>query len=248
MTETPPPQPWPRRPARLATAVIEELVDWIVDGRVAAGEALPTESALCETFGVSRSVLREAVKAVEGMRLIRVQQGFGTTVLPMTTWDLMNPVVLAAVVRHDDKLLMLDHLLDVRSTLESHMAMNAAVIATEEQRAVLRDRMADLDAYVDDPQRFRGADVAFHDAVHMASGNLLGRAIVTTLIHEAYNSMRFVGEPSTEERRVSNEEHRQILNAIADGDADAAAEAMRRHILEAWERRRPDGRLAPADR
>ena len=72
MTETPPPQPWPRRPARLATAVIEELVDWIVDGRVAAGEALPTESALCETFGVSRSVLREAVKAVEGMRLIRV--------------------------------------------------------------------------------------------------------------------------------------------------------------------------------
>jgi DNA-binding FadR family transcriptional regulator len=73
------PPAWPRRPQRLATAVIAELVDRIVGGQLAAGSTLPTEPALCATFGVSRTVVREAVKSLEAMRLVKVQQGQGTT-------------------------------------------------------------------------------------------------------------------------------------------------------------------------
>ncbi|MDT4915284.1 MAG: hypothetical protein QOC66_4412, partial [Pseudonocardiales bacterium] len=67
-------QSWPRRPARLATAVVEDLVDRIVGGELPVGSALPTEPVLCEMFSVSRTVVREAVKSLEGMGLVRAQQ------------------------------------------------------------------------------------------------------------------------------------------------------------------------------
>jgi GntR family galactonate operon transcriptional repressor len=92
---------WPRRPARLATAVVEHLVDRIVAGDLPTGSALPTERALCEMFSVSRTVIREAVKSLEGMRLVRAQQGLGTRVRDVVDWDGLNPVVLTASVRHD---------------------------------------------------------------------------------------------------------------------------------------------------
>src|SRR4051794_3685126 len=71
---------WPRRPQRLATAVVEDLVDRIVGGELPTGSALPIEPVLCEMFAVSRTVIREAVKSLEAMQLVTVQQGQGTTV------------------------------------------------------------------------------------------------------------------------------------------------------------------------
>ena len=231
--------PWPRRPARLATAVIEELVDRVVSGAFPAGSVLPTEPALCEAFGVSRSVVREAVKTLETMRLVKVQQGQGTTVLTLDSWDLVNPLVLAAVVRHDEELAILDHLIDVRCALETLMAGRAATRHTEADRELIDRRYADLEALVGEPDAYSRADVAFHDAILTASGNLLGRAIINTLTEEAYRSLRYVGVPTDEDRRQSNVAHRAIRDAVFAGDGAAAEEAMSSHIREAWERRRP---------
>ena len=232
-------QPWPRRPARLATAVIEELVDRIVSGDFPSGSTLPTEPALCQTFGVSRSVLREATKALETMRLVKVQQGHGTTVLPLLNWDLVNPIVLAAVVRHDAEFEVLDHLVDVRRALESQMAGGAALRMTDSERELMDARMADLEEQVDHPDTYSAADVAFHDSILAASGNILGRAIINTLTEEAYRSLRYIGEPTRDDRERSNVAHRAIRDAVANGEADTARELMNTHILEAWERRRP---------
>ena len=76
---------WPRRPRRLATAVVEDLVDRIVGGELTDGSTLPIEPVLCEMFAVSRTVIREAVKSLEAMRLVKVQQGHGTTVCGSVT-------------------------------------------------------------------------------------------------------------------------------------------------------------------
>lgn len=83
---------WPRRPRRLANAVVEDLVDRIVGGESPEGASLPIEPVLCETFGLSRTDVREAVKTLESVRLVRVQ-GHGTTVRPLADWDLLNPLV-----------------------------------------------------------------------------------------------------------------------------------------------------------
>lgn len=241
-------EPWPRRPRRLATAVVDDLVDRLVSDELAAGATLPTEPVLCETFGVSRTVIREAVKSLEAMRLVTVQQGQGTRVRPLADWDLLNPTVLSAVIRHDAELAILEDLVDVRSALEGQMAGQAAARGGDDQRALITRRMAALDAEVGDPTRYLRADVEFHDAIMIASGNRLGRAMIHTLQVEAYRSLRYVGDPTSDEMRLSNVAHQAVHDAVVAGDADAAEEAMREHIVGSWHRRRPSGeRVGPGD-
>ncbi|MGB3762933.1 MAG: FadR/GntR family transcriptional regulator [Ornithinimicrobium sp.] len=236
--------PWPKRPRRLATVLVEELVDRLVGGEVAAGSTLPTEPVLCETFGVSRTVVREAVKSLETMRLVSVQQGQGTRIRPMADWDLVNPIVLSAAVRHDADNAILEDVVDVRRTLESRMAAQAAAHASPAELDTIEERMADLDSSMDDATAYLKADVAFHDAIMVASRNRLGRAMVHTLTVEAYRSLRYVGDPSTEHIRLTHGAHRRILEAVVAGDSALAAAAMDEHIIDSWQRRRP----APAPR
>jgi len=231
---------WPRRPQRLATAVIAELVDRIVGGQLAAGSTLPTEPVLCETFGVSRTVIREAVKSLEAMRLVKVQQGQGTTLRPFADWDLLNPVVLAATVRHDAELSILEDLIDVRRALEAQMASQAAVRATAEHRVQIEAAMARLMAEVQDPIKYLQADLDFHDAIMTASGNRLGRAAIHTINAEAFRSLRYVGDPTPDDCRESNIAHRAVMEAVLGQDADLAGQAMNDHILGSWHRRRPN--------
>src|SRR6266404_9258939 len=96
--------PWPERPRRMALAVADDLVDRIVGGEFPVGSALPNEAALCGHYRASRTVIREAVQSAEAMRLVRAQQGQGTIVRAFEDWDLLNPSVLAATVRHDAEL------------------------------------------------------------------------------------------------------------------------------------------------
>jgi hypothetical protein len=117
---------WPRRPARLGTAVTDALVERIVSGDLGPGTLLPTEPRLCEAFSVSRTVIREAVKILEQKGLVRIKQGQGTTVAKPDEWNLLDPVVLEASVRHDKDLRILDDLVEVRRVLESDMAGQAA--------------------------------------------------------------------------------------------------------------------------
>jgi len=239
MTESAGLRRWPQRPQRLATAVVDELVDRLISGELPVDALLPTEPVLCQTFAVSRTVIREAIKAMEAMRLVAAQQGQGTRIRPLAEWDLLNPVVLAAVVRHDAELAILDDLIDARRALEAQMAGQAATRATPEQRARISERMAELEAEVADPTRFLHADVAFHDEIMAASGNRLSRSIIHTLTLEAYRSMRYVGDPSPDECRWSNIAHRTVHDAVVAGDPDRAAVAMNDHILASWHRRRP---------
>jgi GntR family transcriptional regulator, galactonate operon transcriptional repressor len=239
MTETGMTTPWPRRPRRLASAVVEDLVDRLVSGELPTGASLPIEPVLCETFGVSRTVVREASKALETMRLVKVQQGQGTTVQPLTDWDLLNPTVLAAVVRHDADNEILEDLVDVRRALESQMAGQAARRATAQERDLIAERMAALEAATHDTADYLRHDVAFHDAIMAASGNRLGRAMIHNLTLEAYRSLRYVGDPDLDELATSTEAHREVCAAVLAGEADRAANAMNTHILDSWHRRRP---------
>jgi GntR family galactonate operon transcriptional repressor len=237
---------WPRRPPRLATAVVADLVDRIVGGELPPGSGLPIEPILGEMFGVSRTVIREAIKTLEGMRLVRVQQGQGTTVRDVDEWNLLNPVVLAGSVRHDAELAILDDLVRVRSALEGDMAGQAARNADAAHLDAIRAALAKVQAEERDTARFFRADLAFHAAIMAASGNRLGRAVVDTVNAEAFGSMRYVGEPTRADLRQSNVEHEAILDRLVAHDEDGAAIAMSEHILRSWHKRRPRRRRGAA--
>ena len=116
------------RPERrsLGDTVVSALVERIVGGRLDAGTALPSELEIGDQLGVSRTVVRESLKRVQAKGLVASRQGVGTVVLPMSSWDLIDDVVLDALVRHDDSLAILDDLVNVRASLEMMMAEAAA--------------------------------------------------------------------------------------------------------------------------
>jgi DNA-binding FadR family transcriptional regulator len=231
-TATPP--VWARRRTNLANAVAAELVDRIVRGQHPPGSPLPAEPGLCETFSVSRTVVREAVKMLQEKGLVQVRQGSGTTVTPPIMWNMLDELVLAASIAQPDGLDVLDDLVVTRRLLESDMAHVAARRATEDVAEGLKALVDRMDELVDDPLGYAGLDRAFHDLIMQSSGNRIARAVVRALESQVVNTARYMGEPRRDHCIASNRGHRRICERIAAHEAEAAWEAMFTHITEAW--------------
>jgi len=238
------PPAWVSRPANLATAVATELVGRIVRGEHAPGAPLPPEPALCSTFSVSRTVVREAVKMLQEKGLVQVRQGSGTMVTPTTTWNLLDELVLGATIAEEGGLEVLDDLVVTRRLLESDMAHVAARLATDDVVDGLRRLVDQMDDLVGDHLAYADHDRAFHDLVMQASGNRIARAVVRALERQVVNTARYMGQPHREQCIASNRGHRAICEGIAARRPDEAAEAMFGHITEAWLVRR-DGPGGP---
>lgn len=225
----------------LGVAVVEELVDAIVSGRLQAGESLPPEGPLSEQFGVSRTVIRESVKRVEEKGLVDIARGRGTVVRPMTAWNALDQVVLTALIKHDETLGILDELSIVRAQLESVMAAEAARLRSDGQLELLDRALERMRETVDDEVAFRAADVMFHETVMSLSGNRLASSIARSLMERALESSRYHGVDSPDAFALTLREHEAIHAAISGQDPVRAQDAMNGHILEAWRRRQlPD--------
>ena len=225
--------------ARLGVEVVRALVTAIVTGDVAPGDLLPPEGVLSQRFGVSRTVIRESVKRLEEKGLVTVAQGRGTEVSPATSWNVLDPVVLSALIDNDDSLGVLDELSVVRAGLEASMASATARARTAEQLDRLRAILERMQAGVDESDdSFRQADIDFHLLVMDLSGNRLAQSIAKILFRRALESTRYHGVDQEDALQQTLREHERIFDAIAAGDADGASTEMQRHIADAWERRR----------
>jgi DNA-binding FadR family transcriptional regulator len=229
-----------RSGARLGSAVVAKLVEDIVGGEHQPGETLPTEADLGEQFGVSRTVIRESVMLLQDKGLVRIIQGKGTLVLDRQSWNMIDDVVLSAVVRHDDTLGILEELIVVRAALEREMAAAAAGLATPVQVEQLSEAFSAMRRAASDADEFALADVRFHDVVMELSGNRLARAIVSSIHDKARATLRYRGSTSADMIARTLDEHRAILDAIGRRDPAAANHAMHTHITSAWARRRPE--------
>ena len=229
---------WARRPANLTSALVGELVERIVVGQFPPGSALPPEPALCESFAVSRTVVREAVKILQEKGLVLVRRGSGTVVTPSLTWNMLDELVLAASIGLDDGLDVLDDLVVTRRLLESDMANVAARQADARVVAQLEQLVDTMDTLTEDPAAYAAHDLAFHDTIMRASDNRIARAVVRALESQVVNTARYVGEIRPDLCAASNLGHRAIYERIAAHDPDGAARAMFQHITEAWVVRR----------
>jgi DNA-binding FadR family transcriptional regulator len=225
---------WVRRPNNLARALTAELVGRIVRGIHPPGTSLPPEPALCETFAVSRTVVREAVKVLQEKGLVQVRQGAGTMVTPPTRWNMLDELVLAASIDEDVSLEILDDIVVTRRLLESDMANIAAQLVTEEAADRLRALVDRMDELVDDQVTYAAHDRAFHDVIMQTSQNRIARAVVRSLERQVINTARYMGQPDSAGCVASNRGHRRIYERIAAHDPSGAAEAMFTHITEAW--------------
>src|SRR4051812_33369152 len=166
------------RPARFASFIFEELGHRIIGGALAEGDVLPTEPALCQEFGFSRTVVREGLKLLESRGLLRVEQGRGTTVQPRSSWDLLDPDVLRIALEYDADMALLDDLMLVRRVLEREMAAAAASRLTNAELDELARLIDEMEVADDGYERFRALDNAFHAVIMRASGSEIGLTIV----------------------------------------------------------------------
>lgn len=229
---------WAHRPANLTSALVGELVERIVLGQYPPGSAIPPEPALCESFSVSRTVVREAVKVLQEKGLVQVRRGSGTVVTPPLTWNMLDEQVLTASIGQDNGLEVLDDLVVTRRLLESDMANVAAREADAAVVARLEQLVDAMDTFVADPAAYADHDRAFHDTIMQTSGNRIARAVVRALESQVGNTARYVGEIRPDLCIASNRGHRAIYERIAAHDPEGAAQAMFRHITEAWVVRR----------
>ena len=229
----------PRIPAeRLGIIVVRDLVDSIVSGAAKPGQTLPPETLLTTEFAVSRTVIRESIKRVEEKGLIQVEQGRGTIVSSDDTWNMLDPDVLDAMIAHDDSLGILDEVVSVRALLEAEMSAAAAAIVTTTQLEELRRSYEHMRDCLDDVVAFPAADMQFHAAIMSISQSRLAASISRVLVGAAMESGRYRADIGSTYFNQTLTEHAEILEAISEHDVPRAQEAMRRHILVAWERRR----------
>jgi DNA-binding FadR family transcriptional regulator len=201
-----------RRPAaRLGVAVVSELVELIVTGQIAEGQLLPPEGPLSEHFGVSRTIIRESVKRLEEKGLVVVAQGRGTQVARSGSWNMLDPIVLSALIDNDESLGILDELTVVRGSLEAAMAGTVAGQRTDE---------------------------VFHFTVMELSRNRLAENIAKRLYRRALESSRYQGLGYEGAFESTLDEHALVVDAISKQDVEAAERAMREHIVGSWQQRR----------
>ncbi len=227
------------RPARLASLIFEELGHRIIGGVLAEGAVLPTEPALCEEFGFSRTVVREGLKLLEGRGLVRVEQGRGTTVQPRSSWDLLDPDVLRIALEYDGDMSLLDDLMMVRRVLEREMATAAAGQLTDGELTELADLIVEMEGAYEDYDRFRAIDNEFHAVIMLASGNEVGLTIVRIIHRYGGATLPLAATPASKAAlKRTTAEHRAILDALADGDGELAGELISGHIQSRWAERK----------
>jgi DNA-binding FadR family transcriptional regulator len=230
-----------RRPERLGVAVTNELVELIVTGEIPEGGLLPPEGPLSEHFGVSRTVIRESVKRLEEKGLVVVAQGRGTQVARTGSWNMLDPIILSALIDSDESLSILDELTIVRGSLESAMAGAVAAQHTKEELLRIEHVLEAMREMRQESDAFRQEDVVFHFTIMEISRNRLAENITKRLYRRALESNRYQGLGYEGAFTSTLEEHSRVVEAIARHDVAGAQQAMRDHIVTSWQRRRPAG-------
>lgn len=218
----------------------------IVGGEWAPGEGIPKEADLCIEIGVSRTVVREALRILGAKGLIRSRTSDGTRVLPRGEWRLLDPDVMDWRIKAGDTQSLLEDLLKVRLVLEPGIVHLATRVATEARRDRVRaaiewKREVYVDPALDYAERrrlFIVADLEFHRALLGAvESDLLSQlfavieAALGLLIDLQMHAVGYRTEVVGMEE--SHELHEAVFAEFERGDAEAAEAAMRRLIERA---------------
>ena len=216
----------------LTDEAIGKIKEMIISGRVRPGEKLPREADLAAELGLSRSSLREAVKALTLVNVLDVRQGDGTYATSLAPSLLLEALSFIVDFHRDDTVL---EFLEVRRILEPAATALAALRMPADGKAELGEILdaVTADSPVDD---FVATDLEFHKKIAAGAGNSVLASLVDNMSLPTVRARVWRGmtEPKAQERTLA--EHRAIYQAIVAGDPDLARSAATVHIagIESW--------------
>lgn len=211
-----------------ASSIAQRIAADVHSGVYRPGEMFPSERDLCEQFSVGRNVVREALTILQGMGLTDHAKGKRPRVVAPTLTKVMEGVSESAKFFFSGSA-GLAHLEQARLFLETSLLRYATVHATNAQIAKMVEAIDLCEASINDIAEFRKADVAFHRALAEIPGNPIFIALHDTFV-EALMTNRAVLPDFEERSRTSNGEHRKIVSAILDKDAEKAVSVLSEHL------------------
>lgn len=219
----------------LATQICREIGRRIVAGSPPAGELVSDETTFAERFGVSKSVIREAIKLLVAKGMVEVKRGSGTRVRDRSNWMLFDDDVLAWHQSAKPSPDFLRQLMDIRLVIEPKAACWAASVGTPESHAAIeaaQQRMEQEKRAVED---FVMADAFFHRAILHAAGNEFLRSMEGVIFSALLTSIRLTNnDPRKNEDSIPF--HREVCDAILARDAALAEQKMSTLLTDAHER------------
>jgi GntR family transcriptional regulator, transcriptional repressor for pyruvate dehydrogenase complex len=216
----------PIKSTRIYEEIVRQVKQLIAEGRLKTGDRLPPERELAEKFVVSRTSVREALRALESLGLIEIRPGEGTFVRQVSVDALVGPLALMMASQRE----AIGELFEARRVLEPAIAALAASRATP-------DEVQEMERILESQAREVGAgrtglaeDAAFHTAIGAAARNhaitRIVHAIMDLLTQSREESLNTPGRPTR-----SHQDHRRILQAIAKRNPSAARQAMLDHLV-----------------
>lgn len=223
--------------ARMYTVVLDWLEERLRSGEVSVGDKLPGERHLAEEFGISRASVREAIRILDAMGLVRSSTGSGPNAGAIVIAEPSAALGWALRMHVANRSLPVRDLVQTRLLLETQSAREAAAAAETPGRAAVLEHAAELVAAMEDPdlpdERFHAHDAQFHILLASLAGNVVVETIMASLRQATigYVQETVAGlEDWPQVRRTLQEQHRAILLAFQERRGEDAATALREHI------------------
>ncbi|SRR6266851_598135 len=228
------------RTSRLYEQIVQQIEESVLNGSLKPGDQLPAERELAQRLGVSRTAVREAVKALREKGLVEAYSGRGTFITDGTSQAARQSFDLMVKIGQQEGA---PHLAELRLILEPGIAALAAVRVKEDDLAAMREAVAVMDRAQDDPEAYIEADLDFH----LALAETVANPLILSLIDSIVGLLReqrikiFNVEGGPQRGQVH---HKRILEAMERRDAEMARTAMRAHL----EQVREDSKASPGSK
>ncbi|MCB1715786.1 MAG: transcriptional regulator NanR [Candidatus Competibacteraceae bacterium] len=222
----------PIKRRKLYQEVMDRLIELIREQNLRPGDQLPSERQLMEEYGVGRPAIREAFQNLERLGILEIKHGERARITVPSSGFIIEQIGVMTHYLLDNSPQNIEHLREARILFEVEMARRAALKATDEDISQLEQLLLDHQEARHDLTKFSHRDMLFHRQIASIDGN----PIYPVLVQAMFEWLRqhhptLVRAPGAEE--ITLAEHARILAAIAAHDPDAAATAIREHLLRA---------------
>jgi GntR family transcriptional regulator, transcriptional repressor for pyruvate dehydrogenase complex len=215
------------RPPKAAMLVAQRIVREIVRGNVQAGDLLPPERVMLETYQTGRGTLREALRLLEFQGVIALKPGprGGPVVLNPDSSHLASTIVLLMQLKQAP----FRTIVEVRMALEPMISRLAAERISDDSLTALGETIEQMRKELDDQEQFLDANQRFHDIIAWSSGNLLFGYVVDSVLGIMDGTVLGIDYPAPRRAAILTA-HEEIYKALLDRDPAASEERMREHI------------------
>ena len=211
---------------RLYEQMAERIRQAIINGDISTGDRLPNERDLAKQYGVSRTVVREAIKTLRQEGLVEVRPGLGTFVVDATGERLKQTFDLMMSFGREN---VLADIVEIREILEPQIAAIAAQHATSEDLERMEKAITLMEEHIEVIEKYTEEDHSFHLALARATQNAILPRLMASIVDLLQELRKRIAQVEGARER-GQRHHRAIVDAVRNQDPDAARAAMQAHL------------------